>query len=182
MIVEKPRILEEGDDILLSAAVDNRLLSADMPETLWFRVSGRFRTGVTERSDPFLVAMLPVAMALGKNLEIRGTVSSRLVFGLRAYQRILHTWCPKLFSVVELKVAKTTDALPADRPRAVGSAFSGGVDSFYTLQRHLPGNEVLPDYRLTHCLMIDGFDNDVDLGHTGLFRTLRDVYEPMLSA
>jgi hypothetical protein len=50
------------------------------------------------------------------------------------------------------------------------------------LHRHLPANEVLPDYRLSHCLTINGFDNDVDLEQTGLFKQLHQVYEPMLSA
>ncbi|MBL0712097.1 MAG: hypothetical protein JJV98_00215, partial [Desulfosarcina sp.] len=182
MIVEKPRISEKGEDILVSAAITNRPSGVDMPETLWFRVSNQFRDGVTDRSDPFLVAMLPVAMALGKNLEIEGTVSSRLVFGLRDYQRILHAWWPEHFAVVNLKYAQTTNGVRTKWPKAVGSTFSGGVDSFYTLYQHRTTSEVLPEYRLTHCLMINGFDNDVDLEHTGLFQMLREVYEPMISA
>ena len=182
MIVEKPRISAAGEEILVSAAITNCSSDADMPERLWFRVSSRFQDGVTERSDPFLLAMLPVAMALGEELEIEGTVSSRLIFGLRDYQRILHTWWPKHFSVIDVKYGKTFDGANSRRPNSVGATFSGGIDSFFTLHRHRGTNEVLPEYRLTHCLMIDGFDNDVDLGRTGLFQTLRDVYEPMFSA
>jgi len=181
MIVEKPQKLETGEEILISAEITNPSSGTDMPERLWFRVSSRFQDGVTERSDSFLLAMLPVAMALGEELEIKGTVSSRLVFGLRDYQQILHTWWPKHFSVIDVKYSETFDGANRQRPKAVGATFSGGVDSFFTLHRHRGSNEVLPEYRLTHCLMIDGFDNDVDLGHTGLFKALCDVYEPMLS-
>ena len=182
MIVEKPQISAQGEEILVSAAITSRSSGADMPKRLWFRVSNRFQDGVTRRSDPFLLALLPVAMALGEGLEIEGTVSPRLVFGLRDYQKILHTWWPKHFSVIDVTYGTTSDGANNRQPKSVGSSFSGGIDSFFTLHRHRGAIEVLPEYRLTHCLMIDGFDNDVDLGQTGLFQTLRDVYEPMFSA
>jgi hypothetical protein len=180
MVIGKPRISEEGEDILISAAITNRPVGVDMPENLWFKVSNYYLDGVTDRRDAFLVAMLPVAMALGDDLEIKGTVSSRLFFGLREYQRILQTWWPKLFVIVNLKCTKTANGTRANWPTSVGSTFSGGVDSFYTLHRHRATNEVLPEYRLTHCMTINGFDNDIDLEHTGLFQVLRETYEPML--
>ena len=167
---------------MVSAAITSRSSGADMPKRLWFRVANRFQDGVTRRSDPFLLALLPVAMALGEGLEIEGMVSSRLVFGLRDYQKILHTWWPKHFSVIDVTYGTTSDGHNNRQPKSVCSSFSGGIDSFFTLHRHRAAIEVLPEYRLTHCLMIDGFDNDVDLGQTGLFQTLREVYEPMLSA
>jgi hypothetical protein len=40
----------------------------------------------------------------------------------------------------------------------VACAFSGGVDSFYTLWSHIPQNEPYADYRLTHAIFIQGFD------------------------
>jgi hypothetical protein len=182
MILEKPKISKVGDDILISAAISRRPSGIEMPETIWFRVSKRYHHGLTDRGDPFLVALLPVAMALGLNLEIKAAVSSRLVFGLRDYQQILHTWWPKLFSVVNIKCEAASSGLTSKVATSVGATFSGGVDSFFTLYQHLPANEVLPDYRLSHCLMINGFDNDVDLEQSGLFKRLHRVYEPMLNA
>lgn len=181
MIIEKSQLSKEGDAILVSAAISRRPRNIEMPETLWFRVPSQFQDGLTDLGDPFLVALLPVAMALGLDLEIKDTVSSRLVYGLRDYQQILHTWWPKLFTVVNLKCAQISSGVKNNRPTSVGATFSGGVDSFYTLYQHRPANEILPEYRLSHCLIINGFDNDVDLAHTGLFKRLRRTYEPMLS-
>ncbi|MCH7663428.1 MAG: hypothetical protein IH859_06125, partial [Chloroflexi bacterium] len=41
---------------------------------------------------------------------------------------------------------------------ATAMAFSGGVDSFSTLQRHLPANQLIPGMAVTHGLFIYGFD------------------------
>ena len=179
MIIGEPIIIENGQDITVYADITNASVDVAMPAKLWFRVARRFGEGLTERSDPFLVAMLPVAMALGVDLEIEGKVSSRLLFGLRDYQQILNTWWPKLFTVVGLKSATTCNHNVNHQPTSVGATFSGGVDSFFTLFQHRFANEALPAYRLTHSLMINGFDNDVDLDDTGLFRKLRSVYGPM---
>jgi len=180
MIIRQPEIVEDDRYVAIRAEIGNCPDDVDMPTKLWFRVPKRLRDGLTERSDSFLVAMLPVAMALGADLEAEGKVSSRLLFGLRDYQRILNTWWPKLFSVVDLKCATIANHIENGQPTAVGATFSGGVDSFYTLHQHRSAKEVLTAYRLTHSLMINGFDNDVDLDDSGLFRQLGSVYGPML--
>jgi len=182
MIIGQPEIFEDGQHVGIRAEISNCPADVNMPAKLWFRVAKRFGDGLAERSESLLVAMLPVAMAMGTDLEVEGTVSARLLFGLRDYQKILNTWWPKLFSVVELKCADIRSHAENAQPAGVGATFSGGVDSFYTLYRHRPAKEELAAYRLTHSLMINGFDNDVDPDDTGLFRQLESVYRPMLEA
>ena len=41
---------------------------------------------------------------------------------------------------------------------AVLTAFSGGVDSFYTLRAHVAGQEPDERARITHGLFVHGFD------------------------
>jgi hypothetical protein len=46
----------------------------------------------------------------------------------------------------------------AEHPNGIGATFSGGVDSLFTLWKHLPINQSNPDYQVTHVLFIKGFD------------------------
>jgi hypothetical protein len=73
---------------------------------------------------------------------------------------------PNAVSPVDIKYAHLKP-LQA-KPTAVGSTFSGGVDSFFTLWKHLPQNQPITDYHITHALFILGFDilnNDRDRYH-----------------
>ncbi|MEA5553230.1 hypothetical protein VB713_20020 [Anabaena cylindrica UHCC 0172] len=180
MIISQPTITEENQEISVSArvALDNQRNQA--PDTLWFKFPSHYRNYVTDRSDGFIVGLLPSAMALGEKVIVEGITSPRLAYGLREYQQILNAWWPKKFKIVDIQYDRLQESSSCDSEYGAGSAFSGGVDSFYTLWKHLPDHEELEKYRITHCLMINGFDKDIDLDDTGAFRQLYDIYEPMM--
>ena len=134
---------------------------------------------VTDRIEGFLVGLLPTAMALGEPVFVEAPISPRLASGLREYQRIQNSWWPDEFHIVEVNYEAFRTS-PGVARTAVGSSFSGGVDSFHTLWQHLAPNEPLPAARITHCLMINGFDKDVDLDLTGSFQSTLDTYVPMM--
>jgi hypothetical protein len=54
------------------------------------------------------------------------------------------------------------------------------VDSYYTVWNHLPQNEPNPEYRLSHCLLINGLDRNTDLDNTGTYNKFRNAFEPAL--
>jgi hypothetical protein len=180
MIISQPKITEENHEISVSArvALDSPRIQA--PETLWFKFPLHYRNYITDRSDGFIVGLLPSAMALGEKVIVEGTTSPRLAYGLREYQQVLNAWWTEQFKIVDIQYHNLQEPNPSDSQYAVGSAFSGGVDSFYTLWKHLPNNEQLAKYRITHCLLINGFDKDVDLDDTGVFGRLYQTYEPMM--
>jgi len=182
MIIHEPRVTEGGGEVSVEAAVDLDRSTTDYPATLWFRFPARYARHVTARSDGLAATLLPLAMRLGEPLEVRGDVSYRLAHGLREWQHIQATWKPDLFREVDVRLGRLVEAAPAAAPGAVGTAFSGGVDSFHTLFTHLGANEPYPPYRITHCLMINGFDRDADLDGRGSFAALQRVYESMAAA
>jgi len=115
------------------------VLSADFitgrrRKTVWFRTNG----DVSPVADPFLPIALIPAMRRNWPVVIEGAVSPALLEGADTIQEIMTGWYPKFH-----KVAITpSEAAPARQyaARSVGTFFSGGVDSFYTLQQHL--NEI----------------------------------------
>jgi hypothetical protein len=180
MIIFQPKITEEGNEISVSARVALENPRNKAPETLWFKFPQHYGNYITDRSDAFIVGLLPSAMALGEKIIVEGTTSPRLAYGLREYQQVLHAWWPEQFKIVEIQYSNLQESNSSVSPSAVGSAFSGGVDSFYTLWKHLPSNENIAKYQITHCLLINGFDKDIDLDNTGVFRQLYQTYEPMM--
>lgn len=180
MIIHKPRLTEEGDEIGVSTKIEIENPKIIVPDTLWFKLPQSYREYVTDRTDAFVVAMLPIAMTLGEDIEVKGVVSPRLAYGIQEYQHVQNAWRPKQFKIIDIRYSELKSTSEMETKGAVGCSFSGGVDSFYSLWRHLPKNEKIPEYRITHCIIINGFDNDVDLDNTGFFQKILLTYEPMI--
>jgi len=179
MRIHKPQFSDDEGEIRISARVDIDAPNLDVPDTLWFAFPQSYRDHVSDRADAFLVGLLPSAMALGEDIVVEAPVSPYLARGLREYQRVQSSWWPGVLREVNVdaELFAQTGRAPGE---GVGCAFSGGVDSFYTLWQHLRENEPLVDCRLTHCLIINGYDFDVDLENTGRFRQTFETFEPML--
>ena len=180
MIIHEPNISKDGGESIVSSRIEFQNSKIQAPDTIWFKVHQDYHEFITERTDAFVAAMLPLAMSIGENLEVRGRVSSRLAYGLREYQYIANGWWPDQYKIIDINYSQLESCDPTQTAGAVCSTFSGGVDSFYTLWKHLPDNEEIKENRLTHCLIINGFDKNVDLENTGSLDDLHLLYEKML--
>ena len=182
MIVGRPVITRNGAEVTVEAAVELEHTEPARPSTLWFTFPDTVGSHVTDRADGFVAALLPLAMWLGEDLTVHGRLSYRLAAGARDYQRLQSAWKPAMLRPVEVR-ADRFDAAPAGGSAgAVGTAFSGGVDSFHTLLTHLGENEPFAPYRITHAVIINGFDPDADLDGGGGFAPLQDLYTRVLKA
>ncbi len=109
-----------------------------------------------EQADAFLPVLLPAAMAAGAGLQIEVPVDPELLAAAHRVGRLLATWHPAWSEVSPLATAGSIGAAgsvspaPAVAPAKRASFFSGGLDSFRTLQRHGP--------TLDHLLFVHGFD------------------------
>ncbi len=182
MIIHEPRVTTNADEVRLEAEVGVERRDATIPPFLWFVFPRAYERFIGDGSDAFAAALLPLAMSLGEAVRVEGTVSYRLAAGMREYQRIQSAWKPELFRQVGVECGGLCARERDQAEGAVGSSFSGGVDSFHTLWTHLPENEPYPPFRVTHCLMINGFDDDSDLSNTGSFLALQRLYEPVMAA
>jgi hypothetical protein len=182
MVINTPEITESGDKICVSARIEIQTPGKTLPDSLWFKFPKSYSDYVTDRTDCFAAPLLPLAMRYGQNLEIHGPLSPRLAHGMQEYQRIQHLWKPNEFKLIEINCTNLKMADTSNIPGGVGCAFSGGVDSFYTLWSHLPQNEKDPAYRISHCLMINGFDvNSIPEDAETFSTKTRQLYEPMMN-
>jgi len=140
MIIHKPEIKDEGADICVAARVELQNSNTDFPEELWYKFPKSYRDYITDRSDGFAASLLPLAMVLEEDLEVRGDISATLAHGLQQYQLIQSTWQPKWFKSIDIKFESLTNIGRSDTKGKVGCTFSGGVDSFYTVWNHLSRN------------------------------------------
>jgi hypothetical protein len=107
----------------------------------------RSSTPVSEDLDRLIPALLPLAMRMGRPLSLPHPVSTQLLQSAGEVQGILRLWRDEL-SVVPVE-AVAEERLPASGG-GVGSFFSGGVDSFFTVLRHAD--------EITHLIFVLGFD------------------------
>ncbi len=146
--------------------------------THYFDIDARWRQALTRRADPFVLALLPRAIADGAVLRVRGApVDGALLDNLDEFRQLHGVWWPGRTRPVAIEAEEIRP-----RGRRSGSAvslFSGGVDSLYTLYRH----RVAPDGRrnvpLGAVVMACGFDIPVSDPHSfaAALERLRPVTE-----
>lgn len=180
MKIAVPEIRRENDRTRLTARINVDTPDLQVPADLWFSVRGNEQDAYSTMADPFLVGMLPVAMKLGEAMTVDGPVSTRLAHGIEQYQQVLMAWWPDSFNHVEVYYRDLQSRRNDLRPAGVGCSFSGGVDSFYTVFRQLSPQPDSDDFRLTHALMVNGFDQIVDFEGTGSSQRLYDIYQPVM--
>ena len=101
-----------------------------------------------ESSNCFLVGMLYPAMRHGEDVHVEGTVSARLLFTLNEYLIPLMEICDPRLKRIKVTAAATDDRGHPEA-KAVGTGFSGDIDSFATIYEHFarPSPE---GFKLTH--------------------------------
>ena len=162
MIVHEPLFEEREGLIEVSARFELSLPIPFMPESLWYRFPIRYRESLNGRLDAFAPTALLVAMFAGEDIEFKGRLSPRLAYHLQEYMEIFHSWDSKLYKKVGITYGQLEEPVQADGKKMVCSAFSGGVDSFYTLWAHLPQNQTIAQAQVSHGLFLHGFDLRLD--------------------
>lgn len=163
-----------GDEVQISARVELSSRRPRVPSELWFRFPCEWGAEISLDSDPFAVSLLLLAMKNRELLQIQGTLSKRLLTGLYEYQQIFHSWYPERFHLIKIEPTGVREDIPHG-VRKTGCAFSGGVDSFYTLLQLRGG---AADRKLTHALFMAGFDMPLNL--TGSIAELTGSYQKMM--
>ncbi len=154
-------------------------------EVTWSVLAGDANL-VYENAESMLLAVLAPAMLNGEaNIFLPTEVDGLLVDSLRTAMFFIRYWYPQPFpenvSFPRLQFADSAVANDVFRTKKIGMFFSGGVDSFYTLQRNIeqypPGH---PD-RVSYCIFVHGFDlgwsnekGDGDALFNEMVRRMRD--------
>lgn len=118
--------------------------------TLWFGVDeAQAEYLCRQRSDAFVMALLPTAMRGGYSLVCQTPMSQRLHYQLENY--LIPSLCAAgdLYHPVSIQAPLTSESV--ENKQGVGTGFSGGVDSLYTVMTHRKDSI----YPLTHLALFN---------------------------
>jgi hypothetical protein len=156
MIIHNPEMIRQDTHTILWAKMEIANSDDDFPEYLWYRVPNKFSEFLTLQSDAFLVSGLLAGMFLGEDIEVRGVISPRLAYNIEEYKFLLSYNFPEEMKPVEISY-NHIEPIQGEF-EGVGSTFSGGIDSLFTVWQHLPQHQAITEYQITHGLFIKGFN------------------------
>jgi len=111
----------------------------------------------TEKIDSFLVALLPFLMIESLNIHSEGYVSERLLYQLKTI--LLPSLSANITEFHSIDIDAKSDGRVLESKNGVGTALSCGVDSFYTVLKHL--NIEMNGFSLTHLAYFNIMNNPV---------------------
>jgi len=143
------------NEICVSAMIES---PQSKPVRLWYRFPVETASLLTESGDPFVLGTLFLAMRAGTDLVIHGQVSPSLLKNLEEYQALWACWQPSRYRRVGIScdLEREDTRLVASKQAVV--AFSGGVDSCFTVWRHRTNSCGRLKRKVSAGLMVHGFD------------------------
>lgn len=156
LFVDPPRTAPDGQIEFGSRYVESS--GASWP--IWFRFPAAQAEIISRRADPFVIALLIHAMGRVERLTVHGTVSDGLLPNLADFQAAYNAFHRGIAGPTPMAI-QATDTAPATVPARAGrgiGAFSGGVDSCFTVFRHTALSSLQPKRQLGASLMMHGFD------------------------
>ena len=120
-------------------------------QSMWFSVEPEYGEYLTDdRADAFVAGILTTAMRDGADIVCQAPVTRRLLYQLNHYLiPMMAANMSDVFHPIKIHAAPTDAKLPC--AGAVGTGWSGGVDSMFTLMQSLHAEE--STRRLTHLLI-----------------------------
>ena len=145
IIVGKPEIETVDKKARLSVT-----LQGGSAASLFFEVDEKYRQYLcTEDSDAFLLILIEYAQLHGKNLQFEAPITDILLDYVNEYY--IPLLADNISNYARIKVIAPMKPSVNERlGQAVGTGFSAGVDSFYTIYKQL--ETPINSLKLTHVL------------------------------
>jgi hypothetical protein len=149
--------------------------------TLWYSLPDLGGGEPPEPDEPFLVAAMIQAMAEGRDLVLHGAASGELLGNLAEFRDAWHRWRPETFAQIDIGADRTTPrGVTRHRGAGVAASYSGGVDSSWTIWRHVNRLAGHRSRGITHAVFVHGFD--IPLADTAAFEAGCGRAAPLLGA
>lgn len=144
--IGKPYLRQESGRVSLCTLVTIQ----GSTEEAWFSVEPEYARYLTDdRTDAFVVGFLSTAMKLGEDICCDAPITRRLHYQITQYLIPSMAANMEIYHSIAIYAPLTDAPLPCDG--AVGTGWTGGVDSTYTLMTHISPKE--PGMKLTHLLV-----------------------------
>ena len=143
--IGKPYVKEMPNSTRLCASVNYD----GSDHEIWYGVEKKYAEFLCwERADAFLLAFLPYAMAFEHDIVIDAPVSERLYYQLVNYYIPCLAKFTHYYSAIQIDCTELDSTNFGINASGVATGFSAGVDSFYSVLKHLDNEE--EEYKLTH--------------------------------
>lgn len=145
------------ESIYLKETKNTTLLTADLlfetrKNTCWFEYPKEYTQYLcTERCDAFIIALLPYAMKHQYDIYSNVPISERLLYQIQNYY--IPTLSKYQEDFFDITVHCITDGKNLNQFKAVGTGLSCGVDSFYTVLKHIDCG--FEGFELTHLVTMN---------------------------
>ncbi len=173
--VEEP--ITDGDFVTLSAVIERPTRGR---QKLWYKIPSEHSGLVSDSCDPFLIGNIFLIMTEGADCVFHGSLSPSVLRNLAEFQSAWSAWRPEKYRQVDISAEREMEECVADPPGPALAAFSGGVDSTFTVFRHTTGK--CPNAwkrQIEACLFVKGFD--IPLDHDDAFQRAFSKIQTTLS-
>lgn len=157
IVLEPLTIESQGSDYVRRCSINR--LNGDTQvgkKELWFQFSKSIDPPEDKDCDSYLLAVIMDAMTEGRDIIVKGSVSLGLLSNLIEYQSAWNKWLPETYSIIDIKVESAREN---ERPLSGAiCAFSGGVDSMFSVWRHSQGKNSYRSQNIKLCALVHGFD------------------------
>ena len=144
-----------GDQIRLSARI---VQPSHEDLELWFELPLQYEQAVTGFGNALVLATVFLAMRRARTLWVHDQVSPSLLRNLEEFQAAYQAWHPQHYQAIDVRGDNEDECSPAPAGDLVIAAFSGGLDSSFSVYRHTKGLAGRRNVEIGACLMVHGFD------------------------
>jgi hypothetical protein len=147
---------------------------------LWYRVPCEYASLIPANCDSFVVATVMLAMSQASDFAVHGEVSPSLLRNLQEFQAAWACWYPRKYQKIDIIAEVEREQANATAEEKAIAAFSGGVDSCFTMFRHKSGRYGRLTRNLQAGLMVHGFD--IPLAQQEVFERAAKKSKAMLNS
>jgi hypothetical protein len=167
-----PRLLETAATVRYE--FDLVYSGSSRVETVFYELDRETAPPRLDHFDGILCAIVLHAMEERRDIRLHAPATSAMIRNLSEFQLAWSCWRPTVYQPVEIEA----DSVSTPRVRALRSlsAFSGGLDSTFTLLRNNP-RSATPRYGVETLLLVHGFD--VSLGNHDALEELVERTAPL---
>jgi len=124
---------------------------------IWFDLVGETNAPLPDTLDAAVMAVIFHAMEQGQPLAVRGALSRQFLRNITELQQAWSLWVPQRYRSIEIRADRIVDPAPRPMQRSL-AAFSGGIDSSFTLARHRLDWTPAATCPVAGVMIVHGFD------------------------
>jgi hypothetical protein len=131
------------------------ITSSEGVGTVWYDLPAAMEPFLSESGAPWLLTMLPFAAATGESIELSLSLDPFFLENVRGLLGMWNSWYPHLKRIdIQAPLVRASPTAGHE-----GQFFSGGVDSWFTLLRHVESTPRFPQVgNVDDLITVWGFD------------------------